>query len=98
MKQNRKDKRRVQVKKCLRCRKKFSTKPKKNKITGQYEEEDYCAKCRHLKEKYKQKKVSDRIRIRVLNKKVDLRMEVETLRRLEIYNPRLIEKLRREDK
>lgn len=88
----------VVVKNCLRCNKEFSTKPKKNKVTKEWEEEDYCQGCRHLREIYKQRKVKDRTTVRVVADKADLRNEVEGLRRLERFNPALLSRLRKNEK
>jgi len=88
-------------KKCLRCNEWFWSKPKKvftivnGKREKHYETEDYCPKCNKLKNAYEQKDNNDRLRIRVLDKNVNVRREVEMLHKLEHYNPALLDKLRK---
>jgi flavoprotein len=89
-------------KKCARCQKEFTTKPKKvktrvnDKLMVHWEEEDYCQRCRHGVIKMKQMGIKEKLDVRVRERKVDIKKEVETLRRMENYNPALLEKLRRE--
>lgn len=91
-------------KKCLRCNEEFWDKPKKvvtvskGKRSKYYETEDYCSKCRRLRDAYEQKDTNDRLRVKVLDKKVNVKREVEMLQKLEHYNPALLDKLRRGEK
>lgn len=87
-------------KNCLRCNREFSTKPKKvvtlvnGKRKKHYEVKDYCQSCRHIVTKAKQHGIKERIQVRIREKKVNIKKEVEMLRRLENYNPALLDKLR----
>jgi len=71
-------------KNCLRCNKPFFTKKK----------EDYCLQCRLLRNVIKDKIRKEEISIKIISTKSDLRDEVETLRRMEHFNPVLVERLR----
>ena len=91
-------------KRCLRCNEWFWDKPKKiiTKVNGKeekhYEGEDYCVKCRRLRDSYEQKDIGDRLRIRVLDSKVNVKREVDMLHKLEHFNPALLEKFRKGEK
>jgi len=81
-------------KKCLRCSQEFFSKPKKVKGTNEWEEEEYCQRCRHLISMVKQQPQKERTQIRVIAKKIDFRQDVEVLRAMERFNPRALDKLR----
>ena len=91
-------------KRCLRCNEYFWSKPKKvvtvvnGKREKHYESEDYCNQCRLLVNQYEQKEVNDRLRIRVLDSKVNIKREVDMLHKLEHFNPALLEKFRKGEK
>jgi len=91
---------------CLRCGKKFNTKPKKQnvikkgKVIGHtWEVEQYCQSCRNKQEKQRQlvKKIRNESRVRVTAEKVDLKAEVRDLIWAEHKYPDLVKKLRGED-
>jgi len=88
-------------KNCLRCNNKFWANCKKiktivnGKLVKHIEEEDYCVTCLRLRDSYEQKDNNDRLRIRVLDKKINVKREVDMLHRLEHYNSALLDKLRK---
>jgi len=81
-------------KKCLRCGREFFDKPKKNKLIKEWEEKEYCQRCRHLISMVKQRPQKERARIRVIADKIDLRQDVEVLRAMERFNPAALDRLR----
>jgi len=78
--------------KCLRCGKEFWVKHKKNKETPLY-----CQKCRNAQSMAAHQVKRESIHVRVVSQEVSYKGEVEALRRVEIYNPRLLDKLRKID-
>lgn len=75
-------------KKCLRCGKSFWAK----------EEQEYCQSCRNKKrieeEQKKRHKDKEHIHVRVVDRKIDLKKEVQGLIFLENRYPEVVEKIR----
>ena len=83
---------------CLRCHKKFLSKLIKNKRTGKKEfRAVFCGKCTREMNRTKGMEQKQKMHhIKLISEKINLANEVEALRRMELINPRLIERLRRE--
>lgn len=82
---------------CLRCHKKFDSKLYNNKKTGKKEfRQVFCSPCRKTMSRVKDMDKKERINVRLISDKVNYAHEVEALRRMEVSNPRLVERLRRE--
>ena len=82
---------------CLRCHKKFDSKLYRNRENNKKEfRQVFCSSCRKTMGRAKDIGRKERVNVRLISDRVNYAHEVEALRRMEVSNPRLVERLRRE--
>lgn len=77
--------------KCVGCNKEFWVKFKKDEPQGDVL---HCKECRNRMARTKEREARLGKRVKIVAEKPDYRQQIETLRQIERYNPRALDKLR----
>jgi len=78
---------------CSKCGRLFWTTPYKDE-EGNWHTSTKCQKCKNRERQEKQRNKGKEVRIRVLEKKVNLKREIDQLIWLENRHPKLVDKIR----